>query len=154
MAADAATFSDSAPPGMTIVALDVAAAATSGEAPEASLPKIHPTRPRRSIESNGVPSWAAVQMASPPKVRMSSARFEDVAIRRKKCPPMPARTAFGDQGSAHPLPTIRSAMPKAEALRTAALKLLRSGPSRHPFYWAGFSIGGSSASRLRQVASL
>ncbi len=34
---------------------------------------------------------------------------------------------------------------KAEALRAAALRLLRSAPQyRHPFYWAGFVIVGDA----------
>lgn len=34
---------------------------------------------------------------------------------------------------------------KAAALRAAALDVMRSGSSRHPFYWAGFSVVGSNA---------
>ncbi|MCU1267466.1 MAG: Tetratricopeptide 2 repeat protein [Acidobacteria bacterium] len=33
---------------------------------------------------------------------------------------------------------------KAEALRQAALKLLQSAPTRHPFFWAGFIVVGAS----------
>jgi CHAT domain-containing protein len=36
-----------------------------------------------------------------------------------------------------------SGMTKTKALRQAALKLLRSGQYRHPFYWAGFVIIGN-----------
>jgi CHAT domain-containing protein len=32
--------------------------------------------------------------------------------------------------------------PKAEALRQAALKLLKSEETNHPFYWAGFVLVG------------
>ncbi|MEP7337583.1 MAG: CHAT domain-containing tetratricopeptide repeat protein [Acidobacteriota bacterium] len=39
-------------------------------------------------------------------------------------------------------PRPASEWTKAEALRLAALKLLRSGRSRHPFYWAGFVLVG------------
>jgi CHAT domain-containing protein len=35
-----------------------------------------------------------------------------------------------------------TAMTKAEALRRASLKLLRSKQHAHPFYWAGFVIIG------------
>lgn len=38
--------------------------------------------------------------------------------------------------------TIRSVPSKAEALRQAALKLLRSKRYNHPFYWAGFILMG------------
>src|SRR5262249_39301301 len=34
------------------------------------------------------------------------------------------------------------AMTKAEALRQAALALMRDGKHRHPFYWAGFVVVG------------
>ena len=37
----------------------------------------------------------------------------------------------------------KSKMTKAQALRQAALKLLRSKQYRHPFYWAGFVIVGN-----------
>jgi CHAT domain-containing protein len=40
------------------------------------------------------------------------------------------------------LPRPASEWTKAEALRLAALKLLRGGQSRHPFYWAGFVLIG------------
>lgn len=33
---------------------------------------------------------------------------------------------------------------KAEALRTAALSLMKDSRYRHPFYWAGFVIVGSN----------
>jgi CHAT domain-containing protein/Tfp pilus assembly protein PilF len=36
----------------------------------------------------------------------------------------------------------RSKVPKAQALRQAALKLLRGGQYAHPFYWAGFVVVG------------
>jgi CHAT domain-containing protein/tetratricopeptide (TPR) repeat protein len=36
-------------------------------------------------------------------------------------------------------------LPKSEALRRAALGRLRSGPSRHPFYWAGFAVIGEDS---------
>jgi len=38
----------------------------------------------------------------------------------------------------------KSPMTKSEALRRAALKLLRSEAYRHPFYWAGFVIVGNA----------
>ena len=37
---------------------------------------------------------------------------------------------------------------KAEALRNAALELLRSDRFRHPFYWAGFQLFGDGTERL------
>jgi CHAT domain-containing protein len=40
--------------------------------------------------------------------------------------------------------TLKSAtkVTKSEALRAAALELMKSGPYRHPFYWAGFVVVG------------
>ena len=38
----------------------------------------------------------------------------------------------------------RSATPKAQALRQAALKLLRGGQYKHPFYWAALSVIGDA----------
>jgi CHAT domain-containing protein/tetratricopeptide (TPR) repeat protein len=39
---------------------------------------------------------------------------------------------------------LRARTAKAEALRAAALPMLRSGQHRHPFYWAGFILVGAS----------
>ncbi len=41
-------------------------------------------------------------------------------------------------------PSPTSAWTKAEALQQAALKLLRGGQYRHPFYWAGFVLVGDA----------
>src|SRR5262249_21662636 len=38
---------------------------------------------------------------------------------------------------------VNASFGAAEALRTAALKLLRSERYRHPFYWAGFVVVGN-----------
>ena len=38
----------------------------------------------------------------------------------------------------------RSEVTKADALRQAQLKLLKSSAYRHPFYWAGFIITGDA----------
>jgi len=41
-------------------------------------------------------------------------------------------------------PNKSSKSKKAEALREAALKLLKDPQYRHPFYWAGFVMIGES----------
>src|SRR6185436_12026132 len=96
MAADAATFRDSTSPNVSIVTLCEASAATPSETPAASLPKIQPMRPARSMESMGLPPCAAVQIVVRPKRLTSSTRSAEPAMRRQKWPPMPARRALGD----------------------------------------------------------
>jgi CHAT domain-containing protein len=40
--------------------------------------------------------------------------------------------------------SAKAKMTKAEALRRAALKVMKNPETRHPFYWAGFVLVGAS----------
>jgi CHAT domain-containing protein/Tfp pilus assembly protein PilF len=45
--------------------------------------------------------------------------------------------------------TLKASATKSEALRTAALRMLKRGQYRHPFYWAGFVLVGDGFSGKR-----
>jgi len=123
MAVAAAAFSDSTLPGIGMVIFCVVIFNSSADSPAPSLPTKNATLPRRSQSYRLCAAFRPVASKAPRKDFATIIKSCCSYIRSTKCPPIAARSTFGDQASAQPADKNAASHPAAAADRNIEPRL-------------------------------